>query len=66
MWKEHYGALVRKLDDHYEVVFEGVKMKVYGNIKKALGYITRSDPWVLWHERHIVGGGNSFLIEVLN
>ena len=64
MWKEYYDALVKRVNDHYEVIYEGVKMKVYGNIRKAMICITQGDPWKLWHDRKIIG--ESFYVEVLN
>lgn len=47
MWKELKGIMYRKDDGSYIAIYEGMRFRIYGNLKKALSYLSECDPFDL-------------------
>ena len=62
------GVMYKEQDGKFFFAYEGVRGCIYPftpfGLKKALRYISESDPWELWHDRYIIE--KDFSIEVLN
>lgn len=64
MWKQYGDFMVKREEDQYTVLWEGVKMMVIGNVRSALKMLEGTDIWSLCLDRHI--WGPDFYLEVLN
>jgi len=53
MWKELGNVMYRRDDDSYVVIYEGMRFRIYGNLKKALKYLLRNHMDIM--QRHVVG-----------
>ncbi len=59
MWKKAGNVMFRRDGDSYIAIYEGMRFRIYGNLKKALGYLFECDLFDLSTTReHVIGFTN--------
>ena len=59
MWKKLGDVMYKRDGDNYVAIYEGMRFRIYGNLKKALRYLSECDLFDLSTTReHTVGFTN--------
>ena len=59
MWKKLGDVMYKRDGDNYVAIYEGMRFRIYGNLKKALRYLSECDLFDLsTTKEHTVGFTN--------